>query len=892
MHKFLLLILAVLAGSARALAQHWQQQVNYSIDVTLTDSTHSLDGIVSIDYLNRSPDTLSFIWIRCPANAFKNDRTAFSEALIRKGRTDFYFSDKNRKGYINRLEFRADGQLARMEDHPQYIDVIRVILPHPLIPGDSVNLTTPFHVQLPDNFANDGYHQGIYAVTQWYPKPAVYDGSGWHPDPYVGQVNSYSEFGDFDVQIHAPAGLVIVAPVEPTPQMHFHQSNVSDFVWFASRRFHLAHDTLALPSGRIIDLYSYYIRSGTAIATYGITLLKNGLRYYSSVLGEYPFDQATLTETRAAAQQSSFPDDFAAAWPGMIGVDSRDSLYGYVETTIAKELALSWSAVITGVNGHQYPWMSEGISSYYYDRYWLSHRRPVKIRFPLDTFHRSLVNTRIVLRADQPMSTSWQELAPDNDLVIAGYKAAIWMVEREHSLGTALFDSSMREYFRHQAFRHTGPGDLKAALTLTSRRNFDSAFALLDRREPVPPSPYHRPLEPNFQLIPHPTHRNSLNISPAVGFNNYDHLMVGALIQTCNIPPDSWQLVAAPLYSAASHQWNGLFHFNYAWYPHQSFRLIEAGINGSRFSTISATDSNSRMIFGGFYKVAPYIRFFFPQAPQNTRTIALEGKVYLIGEKSFDNYVRKSTDSLYYPVTGNYDFRYVDQLTFSIRDVRVLYPYAVNLQVQQAPSWYRVNLDMRYFFNYASTGGLAVRLFGAKFGYLGTRNPAEDLTPFEPKLTGVRGTEDYTYGNYFIGRNDFTGVASQQIMMRDGDLKLRTDLFQSLQGRSDDWVGAVNLNSTLPVLPRWVPLRLFLDIGTYAQAWSDNPPTGHFLYAGGLELDLFHDVLRIYAPLVYSSDFSNQLKTVPGQSGFFHTISFSIDAHNIPFRQLFGYTPF
>jgi hypothetical protein len=399
---------------------------------------------------------------------------------------------------------------------------------------------------------------------------------------------------------------------------------------------------------------------------------------------------------------------------------------------------------------------------------------------------------------------------------------------------------------------------------------------------------------PNPQFIPHPAHRNTLNISPARGFNNYDHWMIGLLIHNFNLPPDNWQLLAAPLYATVSHQLNGLLHFNYAWYPHQTFRMIEAGINGSRFSTISGTDSNSHAIFGGFYKVVPYLRLFFPKSsPGSTLESWLEAKTFLIGEKSFNNYVLKSSDSLYYPVAGKYDFRYLNQLTFTIRDTRVLYPYAVNLQVQQAAPFYRVNLDIHYFFNYETSGGLDVRLFGAKFGYLGTRNPAQDLTPYEPKLTAVRGSEDYTYENYFIGRNDFNGLASRQIMMRDGDLKLRTDLFQGLQGRSDNWVAAVNLNSTLPpqIAPGWLPLRLFFDLGTYSQAWSDNPPTSHFLYVGGVELDLFH-VLRIYAPLVYSNDFSNQLKTVPGQNGFEQKLSFSIDFQQIPFRKLFGYTPF
>src|SRR6204780_5177753 len=126
MYKYILPILtALLICRTPARAQHWQQKVNYSIDVTLTDSTRSLDGYISIQYINNSPDTLTYIWIHCWPNAYRNDRTAFSEQLAGNGETNFYFSDPDHRGYINRLEFRVDGQLARMEDHPQYIDIIK-----------------------------------------------------------------------------------------------------------------------------------------------------------------------------------------------------------------------------------------------------------------------------------------------------------------------------------------------------------------------------------------------------------------------------------------------------------------------------------------------------------------------------------------------------------------------------------------------------------------------------------------------------------------------------------------------------------------------------------------------------------------------------------------------
>lgn len=880
MARYILFILTVLAAPC-ARAQHWHQQVNYDIDVTLTDSSHSLDGTETIHYINHSPDTLSFIWIRCWANAYKSDRTAFSEQLIRNGRTDFYFSDKSQKGYINRLEFRVDGQLARMEDHPQYIDLTKVIFPHPLRPGDSAVLTTPFHVQLPDNFSHFGYHRDSYALTQWYPRASVYDSSGWHPDPCLDQGGVYNEYGDFKVHINTFGGF---RGITSSP------SDVPDFVWFTSRRYQHSHDTLLLPSGRTIDLFVYYFKPTSPIAKYSIQLLKDALRFHSTLLGDYPFNAAAVVETRSVPDNA--PD--AAAYPGVISVDSRDSLYWSLERSIEKCSSDQWFRISVGVNGRRYPWMTEGISEYYYNRY-RSEYRPVIRKFPIiDTYSRGAVNTQAVLQNDQPVFTSSADFTAANFQLIARKKTAIWLLELEHALGRPRFDSSMRLYLTRQWHRQTGPNDLKNAFAACNQGNphlnLDSAFALLDTTGPVPPSPFHRSLQPAWQLLP--THRNTLNIFPAIGFNDYDHLMIGAVIHNFNLPPDHWQILAAPLYSPASHQLNGLAHLNYAWYPQMTFRLVEAGINGSRFSTISGTDSNSHAIFGGFYKVVPYLRFFFPQSVGSTRETSLEWKTFLIGEKGFNNYVLKSTDSLYYPVVGKYDFRYLNQLSFTVRERRTLYPYSIELQTQQAAQFYRVNLDIRYFFNYPAGGGLDVRFFGAKFGYLG--DPAEDLTQYEPKLTAVRGDEDYTYGNYFIGRNEFNGIASQQIMMRDGDLKLRTDLFQGLQGRSDDWVAAVNLNSTLPpqIVPAWIPLRLFLDVGTYAAAWQNAPPTSHFLYTAGFEGCFFHDVLRIYAPILYSSDFSSQLKTVPGQNGFMQKLSFSIDFQNLPIRQIFGYTPF
>jgi hypothetical protein len=901
------------ARSQGAKAQsYWQQQVDYTIDVTLDDPDKSLDGFVRIQYTNNSPDTLPFIWFHCWPNAYKNDRTAFSEQLLTNGRTDFYFTSKEKRGYINRLDFRVDGQEAKMEDHPLYIDIIKMLLPKPLAPGGRITITTPFHEKLPYNFSRGGYtltqakppHHAFgkpptapqpppviaYQVTQWYPKPAVYDRQGWHPIPYLDQGEFYSEFGSFDVHITVPKNLVVAATGQSqdtsasttTKTFHYKQDRIHDFAWFADRRFKVDHDTIQLPSGRVVDVYAYYTPAAPDGWTNSTAFLKDAVRFRSALIGEYPYNVVTAVQTQMGTSGGmEYPTITAINSPG----PARD-----VDLTIEHEVGHNWFYGILATNERRYPWMDEGINTYYDNRYEAS-------KYPPEEDHNlPSMYTAAVQKRDQPISTPSPDFTETNYFDIAYTKTGNWMKQLEDTLGTPLFDRCMHQYFLDWQFRHPYPEDFKAAITRNSQRPLDTLFALLDKKGALPPLPAHRKLKPALLFNTSQTDKfNYLGLSPAFGYNEYDRFMIGLLVHNFNLPPNPVQFFLAPVYATGSHQVNGTGGLVATLYPDHGLQKIQALLGIQRFSSMSGTDSNGKKLTGGYYKITPGLRIVFPKAfARSTLEKSIEWKTFLIGEKLLDHYVQKSTDSFYYPTPGKYSFRYLNQLSFDIRDTRVLYPYNVQLQFQQAASWYRVNFVANYFFNYADGGGLDARVFGAKFGYLGTRSLSDDLSRFMPKLTALRGNEDYTYSGFFIGRNEFTGGASQQILMRDGDLKLRTDLFQSLQGRSDNWVASINLRTTLPrtIVPEWLPLRVFFDAGTYAQAWQNNPPTSHFLYVSGLELSLIHDVVRIYAPLFYSSDFSTQLKTVSDQNTFVKKISFSIQLQNLDLKKLFGVSPF
>jgi len=928
---------------------YWQQEVNNTIDVSLNDTEHTLDGFITIQYRNNSPDTLRFIWFHLWPNAFKTDRTAFSEQMLQNGRTDFYFSGKDQKGYINRLDFRVNGAEAKIEDHPLYIDIIKLILPNPLLPSQQIRITSPFHVKLPYNFSRGGHIGQSYQITQWYPKPAVYDSKGWHEMPYLQQGEFYSEFGNFDVRITVPKNYVVAATGElqnedekkwmlkksskqndqsqktsqlkkprsfsnhkPPPAtykqhdaaqepktLHFRQNNIHDFAWFADKNFIVDCDTLELNSGKVITIYAFYLPTKSSPWKKSIQFIKEAVRFHSLLIGDYPYQVVTAVEAKTGITGGM-------EYPGITAIPSTLS-EKKLEATIEHEIGHNWFYAALANNERVHPWMDEGMNTYYDNIFsYKKYHQPVKQVYLKEKYLQKKIPDNIAhivletiasVKKDQPIETSSENFTNFNYGLIAYRKTYEWMILLQNELSQNIFDSCMKVYYKRWQFKHPYPEDFKKTVEDISGKNVDSVFLLLNKKGMFEKERLHKKIKPAFLFsLGEPEKYHYISFIPAIGYNFYDKFMIGATIHNYNLPPTPFQFIIAPLYATNSSMLNGIGNINYSWYPDNYFSKISIGLNGAKFSTLAGVDSNGNKIFGGFYKVVPTIKFYLKS--KNARTSIekwIDFKGYLIGEKGFD-YVQKTTDSNYYPSKKNYSTRYLTQLTYNIEDYRTLYPYNVQFQLQQASEWYRLNFTGNYFFNYAKGGGMSVRFFAAKFGYFGGRTITKEFSTYnyQPKLTASVGSDDYTYSNYFFGRNEFEGIASQQMIMKDGGLKLRTDIFQNLQGRSDNWIAAFNFNTSLPasIIPKQLPLKVFFDVGTYADAWGSTPPTSKFLYVGGLQLSLLKNILNIYAPVIYSSDFRNQLKTLSSENKFFKKISFSFDIQNINLRRINRNIPF
>ncbi|MFZ1530412.1 MAG: M1 family metallopeptidase [Ferruginibacter sp.] len=893
---------------------YWQQQVNYKIKVSLDTAAGSLTGNVKMQYYNNSPDTLYFIWIHLWPNAYKNDRTAFSEQQLEMSSTSFYFSTEKQRGYINRLDFKVNDISAATEDHPLHQDIVKLILPAALAPQKNISIETPFHVKLPAQFSRSGIIKKSYQLTQWYPKPAVYDQKGWHPMPYLDMGEFYSEFGNFNVEINTPAGFKIAATGNKLQENEnagiqtsvYQLNNIHDFAWFASKDYIIKHDTLQL-SSKTIDVYACYYKENEKQWKNSIRFIKDAILTKSRWLGEYPYSTVTVVDKKGK-------EDGGMEYPTITLVSTPATEKG-LDFLIYHEVGHNWFYGILASNERQHPWMDEGMNTYYDNRYMQEkYGEPfdyleiksafLKKRLPADLFSTGL-DMMTVIKKDQPVETPSENFSAVNYNIIAYGKTGKWMKMLEAELGQPLFDSCMRAYYETWKFRHPYPEDFKMAMEKASGKHLDAQFALLTKTGSLEQPAKKKLKLASFFSFKDTDKYNYIFAAPAVGYNKYDKLMPGILLHNYTIPASRLQFAGTVLYGTGSKHLNSTGNISYSWFPGNIFEKISVGTGWSKFSSKQSLDTTSKKIVESFSKLAPSLRFYFLQKPRSAKRTWIELKSFVINEKKFDNYVfiTGSDSSSTYPSSFRQEGRYIYQISFSNENYRALYPYSYQFQLQQGKGFYRLNATANYFFNYSKGGGLSARIFAAKFGLLGNSNNTSYL--YQPKLLGGTGEDDYSYSSYFLGRSASTanpdlpvankGLAAQQVMIQNtGGLKLRMDKYSFLQGQSPNWVAALNLKTSLPekLFPVKLPLYLFFDIGTYAEAWGKNAFTTRFLYTGGLQISLFKNVLNIYAPVLMSKDFKNTLKSDPDQNRFAKKMTFSIDLQNLSARRLIPQIPF
>ncbi|RYD97748.1 MAG: M1 family peptidase, partial [Sphingobacteriales bacterium] len=192
--------LSLLALSAFAQPDRWQQRVKYTMDVDMNVQNNQYTGKQKVDYWNNSPDTLKRVFFHLYWNAFQpnsmmdvRSRRQGSIVLASRNGREVVDWDQRVKdrivnlkadeiGYENVSVIRMNGRVQKTKLHET---ILEVMLDKPILPKSKVTFDMDWTAQVPLQVRRSGRDNPQstvrYTMTQWYPKMVEYDYEGWHP---------------------------------------------------------------------------------------------------------------------------------------------------------------------------------------------------------------------------------------------------------------------------------------------------------------------------------------------------------------------------------------------------------------------------------------------------------------------------------------------------------------------------------------------------------------------------------------------------------------------------------------------------------------------------------------------------------------------------------------
>lgn len=513
---FLVLLFFATAAVTVNAQSYFQQEVNYRIEVKLNDREHTLSGNIEFDYINNSPDTLRSLFIHLWPNAYKNNQTALAKQMFAQRDYSLLRMPESSRGYIDSLQFSQDEyKLATWFDE----DIAEIALAKPILPGGRTTIKTPFFVKIPSGRISRLGHIGqSYQITQWYPKPAVYDKDGWHPMPYLTQGEFYSEFGSFDVKITLPDNYIVgatgdlqtqsemdwmnqlaekplmtkgsefPASSEKLKTLHYKQDRVHDFGWFADKRWNVRKSEVELPySKRKVTTWALFTPAEAVLwDKTALQSINETVYNYSKWVGDYPYNVCTAVDgTISAGGGMEYPTIT------VIGSSGDESS---LKTVIVHEVGHNWFYGILGSNERDNPWMDEGINSFFETRTMIEtsdkERGPelnvggLKLgeRLGLNKFSYQYLSEEMLyllsarLGKDQPIQAHSADYTQMNYGIIVYKKSSLAFNYLMNYLGEEVFDRCMHAYFEEWKFKHPTPNDLRDVFEKTSGKNLSWFF--------------------------------------------------------------------------------------------------------------------------------------------------------------------------------------------------------------------------------------------------------------------------------------------------------------------------------------------------------------------------------------------------------------------------------
>ncbi|HUE77229.1 MAG TPA: M1 family metallopeptidase [Longimicrobiales bacterium] len=475
--------------------RYWRQEADYAITARVDVDAKTLTGSETIRYHNNSPDTLPVLVL----NVIQNFH---AEGAIRMEAAEVTGGVEIERVSINGRELGpSTGQTPgfAVEGTLMYI-----LLPRAVAPGRVVDVGVDWSFPIPRAGAGErmGYSgEELLYLGYWFPQMAVYDDViGWHVEPFRGNAEFYSDFGDYDVTVDAPEGWLVMstgrlenaeAVLRPEVLERLRRAESSDEVVHVLTHEDAATATMAGRDGRLTWRFAAERVRDAAFAVmreYAWDAARtpvgdrdgDGVADYARVDAFWREYARYWDDAARYAQHSiDFLSRFTGQpypWPHMSVIEGGGIIGGGMEfpmmtligdyntagdsalyNVVAHELAHMWQPMMLSSNERRYAWFDEGMTTF-------NENNARMEFFPGPNHYLGDQRTYMqVARAglEGPIMRWSDHHRPGPAYGIASYaKPGSVLHALRGVLGEATFERALQAYFDRWAFRHPYPWDM------------------------------------------------------------------------------------------------------------------------------------------------------------------------------------------------------------------------------------------------------------------------------------------------------------------------------------------------------------------------------------------------------------------------------------------------
>ena len=490
-------------------SKYWQQRADYDIKIELDEKKNSLTGSARTTYHNKSPHTLTYLWVQMDRNRFMPDalghQSAEAPPIASANLTSLdkiLLQEKFDGGF--KIDSLVDDRGAALKS--RLVDtMMRVNLPQPLKPGQKFNYRIAWHYKLNDSERTRGrsgfeeYDDGnkIFEIAQWFPRVAAYtDVRGWQNKAFLGRGEFTLEFGDYKVAITVPddhivtatgelqnpkqclektwqdrlkkaesvkAPMFIITPEEAkkneksrpkgTKTWIFEAKNVRDFAWASSRKFIWdAVKHRLSTSGKPVWAMSFYPNEGEPLwSKYSTHAIIHTLNVFSKYTFDYPYPVAISVNGPVYGMEYPMIC-FNGPQPEKDGTYTERTKHSLI-SVIIHEVGHNWFPMIVNSDERQWSWMDEGLCSFLqtvteseWQKGYPSRADPRKIVSYMSSGGQMPIMTN---------SESILQFGPN----AYSKPATGLLILRETIMGREVFDEAFQEYSHRWMFKRPEPSD-------------------------------------------------------------------------------------------------------------------------------------------------------------------------------------------------------------------------------------------------------------------------------------------------------------------------------------------------------------------------------------------------------------------------------------------------